>query len=364
MSISQRTHSEPGKDQGTQLFRGGTTREALNQVRRELGADAIILKQVETAEGVTIEACLEMPEPEAIPVLNEAVAEPGQNLFTVLAEEPDDVVKPQIQTGGSRNVGWRAQGRAQGYSDAVLEDFAFCKDLNELRRQVIQRMDYFDHPVEELTGCYRFVGAAGSGKTTALIKVLLAWVVHNQPERVAVVSTDRDRLGSTESLQLATQMLGVQLTECDPGGLAAQLERLRDKSLILVDSPAVQLGCAGNTGRPNNNQPDGNGLPADIQGVKDVWVVSVLHNLPHVVAQQALLGRLHGLIVSHVDQLLSPDEWLNHIYRSRIPLVCMNGNDEITAALVKARVDCVMDIFAPQTVSQQSVSVNKLAVTA
>lgn len=82
-----------------------------------------------------------------------------------------------------------------------------------------------------------FIGPSGGGKTTSLLKVAgLATFAHRR--RVAIVSTDVDRLGAFESLALYAEVMGVPcLAARDRGAVDQALDTFHDKDLVLIDTP-------------------------------------------------------------------------------------------------------------------------------
>ncbi len=331
---------------GPRTFAGTTTRDALNQVRRSLGAEAIILRQVETAQGVEIEACLELPEDPQLKPEAPTQPEPQPAAPAATPVQPASAYQHAAPSDPhTAEVG--EQWQEAGYSLPVLEDFAFCTSLPELRRQLAHRLDFAADicpgGLHSLRGVYRLVGAAGSGKTTLLVKILLEWVLHHSADEAAVVSTDLDRLGAGESLQLAAQMLNVDVLECQPRDLQGSLQTLAGKQLVLIDSPALQR--------------HGQGAPP---GVRDIWVLCGVHNLLNIKAQQALLPQPPAaLALTHMDQLLCPDLWLNHIYRQRLPLLCLGTGRELSGALDLADAESVLRVLFPQV----QTGVNHLTVS-
>jgi len=83
------------------------------------------------------------------------------------------------------------------------------------------------------------VGPTGAGKTSTLLKLAgLATFLHRRT--VAIVSTDLDRLGTFEQLQMYTDVMGIPLMPArDRAALDAVLEHFADVDLVLVDTPGV-----------------------------------------------------------------------------------------------------------------------------
>ena len=86
------------------------------------------------------------------------------------------------------------------------------------------------------------VGPPGSGKTTSLVKLAVAYGVAAR-NSVQVVSLDNMRVGAAEQLRSYAAILGVGFQALtSPAGLDQALADCRSKSLILIDTPGYGLG--------------------------------------------------------------------------------------------------------------------------
>ena len=316
------------EERTVRTFTGASLREALAQVRSELGPDALIMGQQQMGHLVALQACLEMPlasseslessvslpASEPVPESAAPVEEPAveKEFADILLEQRDattvdeDVVVSEQGAAVAQQARLVETFRHAGYDPEVIADIPGCTNLQELRRTVTQRLNYAHKPIAGLSGCYRFVGASGVGKSATLIKVLVEWVLRNGAHNVVVVSTDNERLAGTESLQLTCQMLSVPMCECSPAELPDELTRLSSKALVLVDSPALEL-------RQRY-------IP--IAGLRDIWVCSALHGSANLTAQFNTVAALRpaGVVVTQLDQQAAPDGIASLLYQWRIPL--------------------------------------------
>lgn len=84
-----------------------------------------------------------------------------------------------------------------------------------------------------------FVGPTGVGKTTTIAK-LAAHARLVERQRVALVSLDDQRIGSTTQLRAYAELLDVPLfTATAAGGLARALARVRDADVVFVDTAGI-----------------------------------------------------------------------------------------------------------------------------
>lgn len=307
-----------------QTFRAGSLREALALVRREVGPDALILRQHRQGYQVCVDVCLELPATQGD---LDAVAEAQQDSAASASrpEEREDThtqinavsVDAFVSPTPTKSISAELEGQLEslGYSPSTISALASGKDLLHFRRVVSERLQYAHRPPNVLQGRYRLVGASGVGKSSLLIKVLAAWVKQNSSSSVAVLSTDRDRLAGTEALQLACQTLGVHMQECASDALEAKLAELKHKPLILVDSAAVGPGQH----------------VASVAGLKDIWVCSALHSLAHLQAQYQQVAHLQpaGMAITQTDLCLEGDALAGLTYELRIPLYWLGSSNRL-----------------------------------
>jgi len=133
-----------------------------------------------------------------------------------------------LPTGLARELG-RAAATAQ-------PERAFVEALKMLGDQLEQRAE---DPVEA-GGTYAFVGPTGVGKTTTLAKLAARAVLHRGRDSVALISTDRFRIGAQEQLRNYARILNVPLHIArDETHLAQLLEAVADRHLVLIDTSGM-----------------------------------------------------------------------------------------------------------------------------
>lgn len=94
-------------------------------------------------------------------------------------------------------------------------------------------------PLEE-GGVIALVGPAGMGKTTTLAKLAARYVLKYGAQQVALVSMDSFRIGAQEQLKTLGRILGVSVTQIDPGqSLLQALAPLAKKRVVLVDTAGL-----------------------------------------------------------------------------------------------------------------------------
>ncbi|WAJ36054.1 flagellar biosynthesis protein FlhF [Pseudomonas sp. GOM7] len=94
-------------------------------------------------------------------------------------------------------------------------------------------------PLEE-GGVIALVGPAGMGKTTTLAKLAARYVLKHGAQQVALVSMDSYRIGAQEQLKTLGRILGVSVTQVDPGqSLLQALAPVAKKRVVLIDTAGL-----------------------------------------------------------------------------------------------------------------------------
>ncbi len=94
-------------------------------------------------------------------------------------------------------------------------------------------------PMEE-GGVIALVGPAGMGKTTTLAKLAARYVLKYGAASIALVSMDSYRIGAQEQLKTLGRILGVSVTQVDPGqSLTQALAPLARKRVVLIDTAGL-----------------------------------------------------------------------------------------------------------------------------
>lgn len=89
-------------------------------------------------------------------------------------------------------------------------------------------------------GVIAMVGPTGVGKTTTIAKLAARWSARHGTRDIALVTMDHYRVGATEQLYMYGRLLGVPVYAVSPAeSLQATLERLKDRSLVLIDTAGM-----------------------------------------------------------------------------------------------------------------------------
>jgi len=255
-------------------FVAKTSREALQLVRAELGADAMILSNRNVDGGVEILALAStefagltqecMPEPVGrMPTQQPAATQnpvsptPAPSIaleeHSILSEIKSmrDMMQEQIACMSWSDMQQRDPQRTRMLRDLINTGFSPV-----LSRQLIDNMPanadsswvrkVLGHNLRVATqeedivtrgGIYALIGPTGVGKTTTTAKLAARAVVRYGADKVALVTTDSYRIGAHEQLRIYGQILGVAVHAVrDTEDLRLTLSALKHKHLVLVDT--------------------------------------------------------------------------------------------------------------------------------
>lgn len=250
-------------------FFARTIREALHQVKSELGPDAVILSNRQVADGIEIMAlpgdeiaALTRPVAEQKGVPPSRVAAPAEPLADSLAHN----IISQIESlrgmleGHLTGLAWGEMQRREPGRVRILRDLLEAGFSPELARQMAGSAPANPEPEESLSwvkaalarnlytldseadlfergGVYALVGPTGVGKTTTTAKLAARCVVRHGADKLALLTTDGYRIGAHEQLRIYGKILGVAVHAVkDAEDLRLALAELRNKHMVLIDT--------------------------------------------------------------------------------------------------------------------------------
>jgi flagellar biosynthesis protein FlhF len=263
-------------------FFAGTCRDALRQIREEIGPDAVVLSNRSVANGVEIVALAEedldvlasgdlpthRPRPRpAAPVVPAVPAAPvmgahdaaaasafAQSMMGALLTRRgllEEQVAGLVWNDKQRRS--PAQGEilrtllAAGFSAqlgrALLEHLPEGSDresgLEWVKSALTRNLPVMPNEDELMDrgGVYALMGPTGVGKTTTTAKLAARCVMRHGAEKLALLTTDSYRIGGHEQLRIYGKILGVTVHAVkDATDLRLALTELRNKHMVLIDT--------------------------------------------------------------------------------------------------------------------------------
>jgi len=267
-------------------FTATSAREALAQVKKELGADAVILSNRAAAGGVEIlalahkdvsgvvaaapkrEAVRERTAPQPLkefarrvepaPAAAAAPGAPNAKLYeelramrglverqlATLAWSEDarrhplraQLMRELLGAGFSAPLGRKVSAalpEPQGAAQGPVHARAWLRSVLARNLRCATEADN----LVERGGVFALVGPTGVGKTTTVAKLAARCVVRFGAQRLALVTTDSYRIGAQDQLRIYARILGVPVHAVqDVAGLEQALRTLADRHLVLIDT--------------------------------------------------------------------------------------------------------------------------------
>ncbi len=348
-----------------------TSKEALRQIKEELGVDAVILSNRNTKYGIEIMALADSEMSslvEASPAAssishseqNKALhaAEPHPQIPLVAAESAEVQKKPpegisvslahdiiaEIQAMRSTledqlaTVAWGnfTQRRPEkvkimramldaGFSpllsrrlvDRLTVDFDYEQSL----KQAISILTFNLHTVAsdemvEKGGVYALIGPTGVGKTTTTAKLAARCVIRHGADKVALLTTDSYRIGGHEQLRIYGQLLGVPVRNIkDAEDLQLTLSELRNKHMVLIDT----VGMSQRDQMVAEQIAMLSNCGADVKRMLILSAASNGKTLDEVISAHQKNG-IYGCIITKIDEAASLGVALDAVIRRKLML--------------------------------------------
>jgi flagellar biosynthesis protein FlhF len=322
-------------------FKAATINEALQQVKRELGPDAVILKN----ERVTIS-----PTQSYVEIM--AATEPGpsdraqgaelataeiqvhddikeiKSLLSMLISSKDYFTQLQLQQPLAEiyhSLLMRGLDEKQTFlllrkalSDSEKRQYNKKDIIAAFCRQLLSKVS-LNNPFrsDSLTKSklFTFLGPTGVGKTTTLAK-LAAHLKIKRHLGVAVISLDTYRIGAVDQLQHYAEILNIPMTVAQtPVELAAARNQFQHYDVVLVDT----------IGKNFLHKKHISDLQAILNGDQEAQHFLVLsatakdEDLRQTIKHFAAI-KIQSLIFTKLDETLSPGSMFNQLLRFSHPL--------------------------------------------
>ena len=135
-------------------------------------------------------------------------------------------------------------GLSQALAGQIVAQLPSGTDLIKARRLSIallsQRLNVTGDRWLDKGGKVALIGPTGVGKTTALAKLAVRWVLRHGARSVALISADSIRIGAHDQMQALGQMIDVPVYIVDNlNEIPSVLEELSQQRLVLIDTPGM-----------------------------------------------------------------------------------------------------------------------------
>ncbi len=354
-------------------FIAQTAREALREIRSELGEEAVILSNRKTEQGVEIVAMANdemlqlsgsvergqkptVREPEPVAAAAASVPASGASAAeaSILGEikSMHSMLQKQIETLSWNNVQQRDPQRAgllrrmlnAGFSTLLARQL-----LNKMPegnekgeswiKQVLKRNLRVAGEADDIVakgGVYALIGPTGVGKTTTTAKLAARAVVRYGADKVALLTTDSYRIGAYEQLKIYGKILGVAVHAVKGADdLRLTLSALRHKHLVLIDT--VGMGQRDERVSEQSEMFDATG----VQRLLVLNSTSGGDTLEDVV-RMYYSNKVIGCIATKLDEAANLGALLDVVVRHRLVMYFMANGQRVPEDLHPVNIDVLL----------------------
>lgn len=329
----------------TRTIRAASSREALRQVRIEMGDDAVILSNRRVGDQVELVAAA----PDMIHQLAQQEAEAGQlpllvqelrRLQAEIQGHMDVLQRPRSSDSKQEKI--RRSLSRLGFGgmliDQLLEHMPAHAELSWITQVLERNLRVLngDRAIIQEGGVFALVGPTGVGKTTTTAKIAARAVVRYGADQVGLITTDSYRVGAHEQLRIYGRILGVAVhTVKDGADLKLTLDGLRDKKIVLIDTMGL--------GQRDQRVPDQT-QQLDALGVRRILLLNATANLQTLedVVRVYRHANLLGCLPTKLDEALSMGGIVDVMIRHRLALCYVAHGQRVPEDLREVNVGALL----------------------
>jgi flagellar biosynthesis protein FlhF len=179
------------------------------------------------------------------------------------------------------------------------------------------------------------VGPTGVGKTTALAKLAVRWVLRHGSRDLALIAGDSVRIGAQDQVRSLGQLLGVPVFALDGleqlPGVLARLDRFR---MVLVDTPGAGQRDVALAHRLTHLSRAGGDLQTTL-----VMAASTQAGALEEVVRRFAPAHPTSCLLTKVDEAVSLGGMLSVLVRARLPIAYISDGQRVPEDLRPARTE-------------------------
>ncbi|MGO4280490.1 flagellar biosynthesis protein FlhF [Cupriavidus sp. OV038] len=194
-------------------------------------------------------------------------------------------------------------------------------------------------------GVLALIGPTGVGKTTTTAKLAARFVLRHGPGKLALLTTDRFRIGAHEQLRIYGDILGVPVHAVkDAADLRFALSAMKDKHLVIIDTVGMS--------QRDRSLSDQISMLAGVQApMQRVLLLNgaahgdtlneVVHAYRNDTAGDA--AGIDGCIISKLDEATHLGSVLDVVIRHRLPVFYASTGQRVPEHLELAQADALVE---------------------
>ena len=290
-------------------FYASSVPEAMKEIRRTLGTDAVIVSSHrESAGGVKLIVALE----------EQMNPQKTRALFGTEEEQLRHKIQEKLVSCGADAAFIQAvlQTENKGTAQKILEES--IKDL----------IRFYPLPLQSSERTFLFVGSPGSGKTTTAVKLALRAKLAKK--KVGILTLDTKKAGAWEHLNAYTHLMQVPTFQAETESFSTVLKEARSKvDLLFVDTPAM------NPFSPKE-MADFLALKNQQDGLEPIWVLGA--ETERGIMQQmadtfARMGCVRCMVTRH-DMVPALGGILSTLWRYQLALAQVGASPLVTEEML------------------------------
>ncbi|WP_028840751.1 hypothetical protein [Thermodesulfobacterium hveragerdense] len=321
-------------------FRGRTILEALNQVKKEFGEEAVILssEKVKTPEGDFFEITAAIEETE-VPVVSttiedkkpESLSHPfDQGLKKDLEEIKyllKEVLHPRLRD--ATYLKYLERGIPAFIAKEMVEK---SLDLPKYISVKIKEKGVVPHSKYQI-----FIGEGGVGKTTNIFKIAV-WYKYKYEAKVLVLSLDTYKIGGAFQTKRLAELLEIDFDIVDIEDFKEIAQSLNKYDYILVDTPGLNKKFS---------TLDLEELAQRLPFLRFQWVVKATEHFEFGLRLWEKIEKLpvEGVFLTFTDKIKNslPILWL--LESNLPPLTFISNGERVPEDLLKAEEEVLVKLF-------------------
>ncbi|MCX7113791.1 MAG: flagellar biosynthesis protein FlhF [Proteobacteria bacterium] len=347
-------------------FAGKDSRSVMQQIRNEMGPDAMILSNrtvkggieflVLTQEDVDLLASAASIDSMPPPLAKSGTAQPtpGQNshgtdmmevigeirsMRAMLETQIVDIAWGASQQQDPRKVAILRETLDAGFSPALArrlaEQFPATEKctasvaLNWVKSVLAGILPCQGDDSELLAegGVFALVGPTGVGKTTTTAKLAARFVMQHGPGKLALITTDNYRIAGHEQLRTYGRLLGVMVhTVMDEVEMRIALGELKNKHMILIDTVGMSQ---------RDKRVESQIAMLRNSSIKRLLCISAISQMGTLEEVALAYGDgLTGVIITKLDEAVTLGGVMDVIIRKKFPLYYIANGQRVPEDLL------------------------------
>jgi flagellar biosynthesis protein FlhF len=228
-------------------------------------------------------------------------------------------------------------GLAQDFAAQIVAQLPVGTDMTKARRQSIalisQRLNVTGDRWLDQGGRIALVGPTGVGKTTALAKLAVRWVLRHGARSLALISADSVRIGAHDQMQALGQMLDVPVYVAETFAQIPQLlEQLGQQRFVLIDTPGMSQRDTQLTARMTQLAATGHGLETALVLAASTQAGAIAETVARFATANAT-----SVLLTKVDEAASLGGILSVLTRAELPISYVSEGQRVPEDLRPAR---------------------------